>query len=188
MTTDHVIDRQDTGTASIATIAKPLDHALADLIQAYLHDPKKTAEGNLYRVLKSQIEKGTFLAALRLARGNKTKAAKILGINRKILSEKIIRYFDSSVVGKPYQSRQVLTDSNFDTLRQTVYDNAYTALKTKAVKPAGVYRWIISNIEDAMMQNLLQRTKGNQTQAAKIMGIGRSVFCQKIKKNLNNAT
>ena len=96
---EQLIEKSNVETQSIASIAKPLDDVLAELIQGYLSDAEKVAEGNLYRTLKSQIEKGTFLAALRLARGNKTKAAKILGINRKILSEKILRYFDSPVVG-----------------------------------------------------------------------------------------
>ena len=185
MTTEQLIEKQDARTCSIASIAKPLDAALAEIIQDYLGDTTKVAEGNLYRTLKSQIEKGTFLAALRLARGNKTKAAKILGINRKILSEKILRYFDTPVVGKAYQSKEVTTSGEFDGLRQSIYDCAITSLEKDEAGEAGLYRLIVTQIEDAIMHNLLHRTKGNQTQAAKMMGIGRSVFCQKIKKKAN---
>lgn len=179
---EQVVENFEVRTDSIATIAKPLDAVLAELVQAYLNDQSRVDEGNLYRTLKTEIEKGTFLAAMRHARGNKTRAADLLGINRKILSEKILRYFQTTVVGKAYQSKDVTTAGLFDGLRQDVYDLAIDTLEVNEDVDGGLYRYIISNIEDAVMKNLLQRTKGNQTQAARMMGIGRSVFCQKIKR------
>ena len=47
--------------------------------------------------------------------------------------------------------------------------------------PDDIYRMVIDNVEKALFVNVMQRTEGNQTQAADMLGINRTTLRSKLK-------
>ncbi|MDB5812994.1 MAG: transcriptional regulator, Fis family [Rhodocyclales bacterium] len=47
-------------------------------------------------------------------------------------------------------------------------------------KPAGIYDMVIREVEKPMLQSVLRQTRGNQTQAAEILGITRNTLRRKL--------
>jgi len=48
-------------------------------------------------------------------------------------------------------------------------------------EPDDIYRMVIDNVEKALLANVMQRTDGNQTQAAEMLGINRTTLRSKLK-------
>lgn len=46
--------------------------------------------------------------------------------------------------------------------------------------PAGVYDMVLRQVERPMLESVMRRTKGNQTQAAEILGITRNTLRRKL--------
>jgi Fis family transcriptional regulator len=49
-------------------------------------------------------------------------------------------------------------------------------------QPHGIYDMVIGNVERAMLESVLERTNGNQTQAADILGLNRNTLRSKLTK------
>ncbi|MEO7761589.1 MAG: helix-turn-helix domain-containing protein [Casimicrobiaceae bacterium] len=47
--------------------------------------------------------------------------------------------------------------------------------------PDDIYRMVIDNVEKSLLANVMQRTEGNQTQAADMLGINRTTLRSKLK-------
>jgi Fis family transcriptional regulator len=47
--------------------------------------------------------------------------------------------------------------------------------------PDDIYRMVIDNVEKALLASVMQRTEGNQTQAAEMLGINRTTLRTKLK-------
>jgi Fis family transcriptional regulator len=47
--------------------------------------------------------------------------------------------------------------------------------------PDDIYRMVIDNVEKALLASVMQRTEGNQTQAADMLGINRTTLRSKLK-------
>ncbi|HFD80791.1 MAG TPA: DNA-binding transcriptional regulator Fis [Gammaproteobacteria bacterium] len=45
----------------------------------------------------------------------------------------------------------------------------------------GVYDMVIGQVEQAMLESVMQHTRGNQTRAAEVLGINRSTLRKKLK-------
>ncbi|HEX9667797.1 MAG TPA: sigma-54 dependent transcriptional regulator [Thermodesulfobacteriota bacterium] len=58
-------------------------------LEVFLHNNREEASGAIYNLVIQKIEKPLIEEVLRIAKGNKKKAAAILGINRNTLSKKI---------------------------------------------------------------------------------------------------
>jgi Fis family transcriptional regulator len=48
--------------------------------------------------------------------------------------------------------------------------------------PSGVYDMVIGHVEKAMLRNVMGRAKGNQTQAAELLGVNRNTLRAKLAK------
>lgn len=48
--------------------------------------------------------------------------------------------------------------------------------------PSRVYEMVITHVERAMLENVLSRTNGNQTQAADMLGVNRNTLRSKLTK------
>jgi Fis family transcriptional regulator len=71
----------------------PLAQCVAITVRRYLDDLGDTAPGNnLYQLLLEQIEKPLLAVVLEKARGNRCRAAEMLGINRNTLRKKLQQY------------------------------------------------------------------------------------------------
>lgn len=71
---------------------KPLRSHVQAAIRDYLRDMGNTEPDNLYRRLLDEIEPPLIEEALRYTEGNQTRAARLLGITRNTLREKIRRH------------------------------------------------------------------------------------------------
>jgi Fis family transcriptional regulator, factor for inversion stimulation protein len=48
--------------------------------------------------------------------------------------------------------------------------------------PSGVYNMVIGHVERAMLASVMERTNGNQTQAADMLGVNRNTLRAKLTK------
>ena len=95
MTTNIAKQQKVTFTESIAMQErrkKPLGSAVQTALMCYFQDLDGHAPGNLYDMVISEVERPLFEAVMQHARGNQSKAAKILGINRSTLRKKLEQY------------------------------------------------------------------------------------------------
>ncbi|MEO7781183.1 MAG: helix-turn-helix domain-containing protein [Candidatus Nitrotoga sp.] len=49
-------------------------------------------------------------------------------------------------------------------------------------KPGNIYSMVIQSVEKPLIEVAIQHTKGNQTQAAELLGINRNTLRQKMKQ------
>lgn len=71
---------------------KPLRVHVQKTIRRYLRDMGATDPDNLYRTVLAEIEPPLIEETLRHTEGNQSRAARILGLTRNTLREKIRRY------------------------------------------------------------------------------------------------
>jgi Fis family transcriptional regulator, factor for inversion stimulation protein len=71
---------------------KPLGSAVQTALACYFSDLDGHAPGDLYAMVISEVERPLFEAVMNHVRGNQSKAAKILGINRSTLRKKLEHY------------------------------------------------------------------------------------------------
>ncbi|MFZ5491389.1 MAG: helix-turn-helix domain-containing protein [Pseudomonadota bacterium] len=72
---------------------QPLAQCVASTVRRYLDDLGDSAENNnLYQLLLEQIEKPLLAVVMEKARGNRCRAAELLGINRNTLRKKLQQY------------------------------------------------------------------------------------------------
>ncbi len=76
----------------MAKKSKPLRVHVKKTIRRYLKDMGCTEPENLYQSLMAQVEPPLIEETLRFTGGNQSRAAKILGITRNTLRERIQRY------------------------------------------------------------------------------------------------
>ncbi len=71
---------------------QPLCECIKTSLELYFNDLDGQHSKNLYQMVLREVEKPLFEAVLRHTRGNQTKAAETLGINRTTLRKKLERY------------------------------------------------------------------------------------------------
>jgi len=71
---------------------QPLCSCIRTSLDFYFKDLDGEAPGNLYDLVIGEIEKPLFEAVLERTRGNQTRAAQLLGINRSTLRKKLEHY------------------------------------------------------------------------------------------------
>jgi Fis family transcriptional regulator len=69
-----------------------LSHAVKHSIRRYLFELDGTKPNNMYELVLRQIEKPLFEAILENTKGNQSRAAEILGLNRGTLRKKLRSY------------------------------------------------------------------------------------------------
>jgi len=70
----------------------PLRVQVKTALQNYLHCLEDQAPSNLYKLVLQEVEQPLLETVMQYARGNQTKAAEILGINRSTLRKKLKQY------------------------------------------------------------------------------------------------
>jgi Fis family transcriptional regulator len=68
---------------------KPLSDTVAEALQIYFKQLDGHTPDELYRLVMDQVEKPLMLAVMEYCRGNQTKAARCLGLNRGTLRKKL---------------------------------------------------------------------------------------------------
>ncbi len=71
---------------------QPLAQCVAATVRRYLDDLGDHAPTNLHQLLLEQLEKPLLTVVMEKARGNRCRAAELLGINRNTLRKKLQQY------------------------------------------------------------------------------------------------
>ena len=69
-----------------------LSHAVKHSIRRYLYELDGTQPNNMYDLVLRQVEKPLFEAILEHTKGNQSRAAELLGLNRGTLRKKLSSY------------------------------------------------------------------------------------------------
>jgi Fis family transcriptional regulator, factor for inversion stimulation protein len=69
-----------------------LSHAVKHSIRRYLYELDGTQPNNMYELVLKQIEQPLFEAILEHTKGNQSRAAELLGLNRGTLRKKLRSY------------------------------------------------------------------------------------------------
>ncbi|SCZ52042.1 DNA-binding transcriptional regulator Fis [Thiohalomonas denitrificans] len=70
----------------------PLNGHVREALEQYFKDLGGHYPANLYQLMLNEVEKPLFEMVMRYARGNQTRAAEILGLNRGTLRKKLKIY------------------------------------------------------------------------------------------------
>lgn len=81
-----------TSSVSLSRPPAPLAHAVSDSLGDYFRALNGHAPANLYDVILAQVEPPLLKATLAYCRGNQSKAADVLGLNRATLRKKLTQY------------------------------------------------------------------------------------------------
>lgn len=79
-------------SSSPARAPAPLAHAVSDSLGDYFRALNGHAPANLYDIILAQVEPPLLKATLAYCRGNQSKAADVLGLNRATLRKKLTQY------------------------------------------------------------------------------------------------
>ncbi len=71
---------------------QPLGQCVAATVRRYLDDLGDHVSSNLHQLLLEQVEKPLLTVVMERARGNRCRAAELLGINRNTLRKKLQQY------------------------------------------------------------------------------------------------
>lgn len=71
------------------TGARPLSHAVADSLEDYFRTLNGHPPKDLYEMVLNQVEQPLLRTVLQHCRGNQTRAAEMLGLNRATLRKKL---------------------------------------------------------------------------------------------------
>lgn len=104
-----------TSSASLSRPPAPLAHAVSDSLGDYFRALNGHAPANLYDVILAQVEPPLLKATLAYCRGNQSKAADVLGLNRATLRKKLSQY---KITAK--SSGSALSNSRTDMAERTV--------------------------------------------------------------------
>ena len=92
-TQDHItVTQKPTSTISKERRKQPLCGCIKTSLELYFNDLDGHPPKDLYQMVLQEVEKPLLEAVLRHTRGNQTKAAEILGINRTTLRKKLDIY------------------------------------------------------------------------------------------------
>ncbi len=69
-----------------------LSHAVKHSIRRYLYELEGTLPNNMYELVLRQVERPLFEAILEHTKGNQSRAAEMLGLNRGTLRKKLRSY------------------------------------------------------------------------------------------------
>jgi len=71
---------------------KPLREAIQSALDAYFKDLDGHTPNGLYHMVLAEIEQPLLQTVMKYTRGNQSKAAELLGINRSTLHKKLTQY------------------------------------------------------------------------------------------------
>lgn len=70
----------------------PLSSCIRTSMELYFRDMDGHAPSNVYQMVLSEVEKPLLEVVMQFTRGNQTRAAEMLGINRSTLRKKLSQY------------------------------------------------------------------------------------------------
>jgi Fis family transcriptional regulator len=85
-------DDKTTMTEPAATEISQLSHAVKHSIRRYIYELDGTLPNDMYDLVLRQVERPLFEAILEHTKGNQSRAAELLGLNRGTLRKKLRSY------------------------------------------------------------------------------------------------
>ena len=85
-------DDKTTMTEPTATEISQLSHAVKHSIRRYIYELDGTLPNDMYDLVLRQVERPLFEAILEHTKGNQSRAAELLGLNRGTLRKKLRSY------------------------------------------------------------------------------------------------
>ncbi len=79
-------------TEPVATEISQLSHAVKHSIRRYIYELDGTLPNDMYNLVLRQVERPLFEAILEHTKGNQSRAAELLGLNRGTLRKKLRSY------------------------------------------------------------------------------------------------
>ncbi len=92
MNVDDTLDDTVTETSDTTEEISQLSQAVKHSIRRYLYELDGTQPSNMYALVLKQIERPLFEAILEHTKGNQSRAAEVLGLNRGTLRKKLQSY------------------------------------------------------------------------------------------------
>jgi Fis family transcriptional regulator len=164
---------QTVGTDRLTRTAirqEPLRSLVADAVRNYLSAMEGHDVEGLYAMVLNEIEPPLLEVVLDYSGGNQSWAAKLLGISRASLRKKLVT------------DRLTRTAIRQEPLRSLVADavrNYLSAMEGHDVE--GLYAMVLNEIEPPLLEVVLDYSGGNQSWAAKLLGISRASLRKKKK-------
>jgi Fis family transcriptional regulator, factor for inversion stimulation protein len=90
--TDISTHTRDSNSPDDLLPATPLREHVAETLRIYFHNLGGQAPTNLYDLVQREVESPLLEIVMRFTRGNQTRAAAILGLNRGTLRKKLRQY------------------------------------------------------------------------------------------------
>lgn len=85
-------DSHDNNDSPVSEEISQLSHAVKHSIRRYLYELDGAHPNNMYELVLKQIEQPLFEAILEHTKGNQSRAAELLGLNRGTLRKKLRSY------------------------------------------------------------------------------------------------
>ena len=172
-----------------APIPEPQTASLSESPAAPNPEPSagpEEAPGGLLDCLIAPFEKAFIEVALLVSKGDQTKTARRLGLNRNTLRKKMDRFQSSSVFSKPFFSteisgRDMIVSSYEDLdLEEAVRRKLWIFWKNSQKIPNFTAE-VRPVIEKTVIEIALKHVKGRKTKAAALSGLSRETLARKIK-------
>ncbi|MCL2872356.1 MAG: Fis family transcriptional regulator [Betaproteobacteria bacterium] len=77
---------------TLAKAARQIDTSFETALERYFHEMDGEVPNNLYEMVIGRAERALFASVMERAQGNQTQAAKMLGVSRTTLRNKLTAY------------------------------------------------------------------------------------------------
>lgn len=91
---------EDKATTTSPVTEKSLSAHVKESLDRYFSNLGTQEPIDVYNIVMGEVEPALFEKVMRYARGNQSRAARILGISRGTLRKKLAQYFEDTHIGK----------------------------------------------------------------------------------------
>jgi Fis family transcriptional regulator, factor for inversion stimulation protein len=89
-------------------------------------------------------------------------------------------------IQEAHETLQAVQSPQSSSLRQHVFEALQNYFRNlKSGQPLGVHNLVLEEVESALYEAVMKHTRGNQSRAAKLMGVSRGTLRTKLKYYFN---
>jgi len=89
---ESIIEQEDSNAQTVVDSASGIQECVQEAMETYFSNLDGHGTNDLYQMVVSEVEQPLLRVVLKHTRGNQTRAAEILGINRGTLRKKLKMY------------------------------------------------------------------------------------------------
>ncbi len=179
---------------------KTLAECVREAMDRYFAQLNGEPPPNLYKTAQKEVEAPLLESVMIYTKGNQSKAARILGLSRGTLRTKLRKYFDKRKPGKGSADDTKTTietaSPDFSTTTAEGQDKTMAACVREAMDryfalldgepPFNLHNMLQEEIEAPLLESVMIYAKGNQSKAARILGLSRGTLRTKLRKYFDN--